>query len=39
MDHLCYLYLVFFILSRMFIAALCSLAEKMLTPLLLFSDV
>ena len=37
MDHLCYLYLVFFMLSRLFIAALWSPAGKGLTSLLLFA--
>ena len=36
MDHLCYLYLVFVMLSRLFIAALCSPAGKGLTSWLLF---
>ena len=36
MDHLCYLCLVFFMLSRLFIAALWSPAEKGLTSWLLF---
>ena len=36
MDHLCYLCLVFFILSRPFIAALWSPARKGLTPWLSF---
>ena len=36
MDHLCYLCLVFVMLSRLFIAALWSLAGKWLTSLLLF---
>ena len=36
MDHLCYLCLVFFILSRLFIAALRSPAGKGLTTWLLF---
>ena len=36
MDHLCYLCLVFVMLSRLFIAALCSPAEKGLTSWLLF---
>ena len=31
MDHLCYLCLVFFMLSHLFIAALWSTAEKVLT--------
>ena len=36
MDHLCYLYLVFFMLSRLFIAAVWSPAGKGLTSWLLF---
>ena len=36
MDHLCYLCLVFFMLSRLFIAALWSHAGKGLTYWLLF---
>ena len=36
MDHLCYLYLVFDMLSRLFIAALWSPAGKGLTSCLLF---
>ena len=36
MDHLCYLCLVFFMLSRLFIAALWSPAGKGLTSWLLF---
>ena len=36
MDHLCYLCLVFFMLSRLFIAALWSPAEKGLTSWFLF---
>ena len=36
MDHLCYLCLVFFMLSRLFIAALRSPAWKGLTSWLLF---
>ena len=36
MDHLCYLCLVFVMLSRLFIAALWSPAWKGLTSLLLF---
>ena len=36
MDHLCYLCLVFVLLSRLFIAALWSPAGKGLTSLLLF---
>ena len=36
MDHLCYLCLVFFLLSHPFIAALWSPAGKGLTSLLLF---
>ena len=36
MDHLCYLFLVFFILSRLFIAALWSPAGEGLTSWLLF---
>ena len=36
MDHLCYLCLVFAMLSRLFIAALCSPAGKGLTSWLLF---
>ena len=36
MDHLCYLCLVFFILSRLFIAALWSAEGKGLTSWLLF---
>ena len=36
MDHLCYLYLVFVKLSRLFIAVLWSPAEKGLTSWLLF---
>ena len=36
MDHLCYLCLVFFMLSHLFIAALWSPAGKGLTSLLLF---
>ena len=36
MDHLCYLYLVFVILSRLFIAVLWSPEEKGLTSWLLF---
>ena len=36
MDHLCYLCLVFVMLTRLFIAALWSLAGKGLTSLLLF---
>ena len=36
MDHLCYLCLVFVMLSRLFIAAVCSLAGKGLTSWLLF---
>ena len=36
MDHLCYLCIVFVMLSRLFIAALWSLAEKGLTTWLLF---
>ena len=36
MDHLCYLCLVFVILSRLFIAALWSPAAKGLTSWLLF---
>ena len=36
MDHLCYLCLVFVMLSRLFIAALCSPAGKGLTSWLLF---
>ena len=36
MDHLCYLCLVFVMLSRLFIAALWSPAEKGLTSWLLF---
>ena len=42
MDHLCYLCLVFVILSRTFIAALCLHAAKLLTSLLwfvMFNDV
>ena len=36
MDHLCYLYLVFVMLSRLFFAALWSSAGKGLTSWLLF---
>ena len=36
MDHLCYLYLVFFMLSRLFIAALWLPAGTGLTSRLLF---
>ena len=36
MDHLCYLCLVFVMLSRLFIAALWSPAGKGMTPWLLF---
>ena len=36
MDHLCYLCLVLFMHSRLFIAALCSTAGKGLTSQLLF---
>ena len=36
MDHLCYLCPMFVMLSRPFIAALCSPAGKGLTPWLLF---
>ena len=36
MDHLCYIYLVFVILSHLFIAALWSPAGKDLTSWLLF---
>ena len=36
LDHLCYLYIVFVMLSRLFIAALCSPAGKGLTSWLLF---
>ena len=36
MDHLCYLWLVFVMLSRLFIATLWSLAGKGLTSLLSF---
>ena len=36
MDHLCYLCLVFVMVSRLFIAALWSPAEKGLTSWLLF---
>ena len=36
MDHLCYLCLVFVMLSRLFIPALWSPAKKGLTSLLLF---
>ena len=36
MDHLCYLCLVFFMLSRLFVAALWSPVGKGLIPLLLF---
>ena len=36
MDHLCYLFLVFFMLSRLFIAALWSPAGKGQTSWLLF---
>ena len=36
MDHLCYLCLVFLMLSRLFIAAMWSPAEKVLTSWLLF---
>ena len=36
MDHLCYLCLVFVMLSRLFIAALCSPEGKGLTSWLLF---
>ena len=36
MDHLCYLYLVFVMLLRLFIAALWSPAGKELTSWLLF---
>ena len=36
MDHLCYLCLVFFMLSHLFIAALLSSAGKGLTSWLLF---
>ena len=36
MDHLCYLCIVFVMLSRLFIAALWSPAEKGLTSWLLF---
>ena len=36
MDHLCYLCLVFFMLSRLFIAAVWSPAGKGLTSCLLF---
>ena len=36
MDHLCYLFLVFVMLSRLFIAALWSPAGKELTSWLLF---
>ena len=36
MDHLCYLYLVFVMLSHLFIAALWSPAGKGLTSRLLF---
>ena len=36
MDHLCYLYLVFVMLSRLLIAALWSPAEKGMTSWLLF---
>ena len=36
MDHLCYLYLVFVMLLRLFIAALWSSAGKGLTSWLLF---
>ena len=36
MDHLCYLYLVFIMLSRLFIAALWSPEGKGLTSWLLF---
>ena len=36
MDHLCYLCLVFLMLSRLFIAALCSPEGKELTSWLLF---
>ena len=36
MDHLCYLYLVFVMISCLFITALCSPAGKGLTPWLSF---
>ena len=36
MDHLCYLCLVFVMLSRLFIAAMWSTEEKRLTSWLLF---
>ena len=36
MDHLCYLYLVFVMLSRLFIAGMCPHAWKELTSWLLF---
>ena len=36
MDHLCYLRLVFVMLSHLFVAALCSPAGKGLTSWLLF---
>ena len=36
MDHLCYLCLVFVVLSRLYIAVLCSPAGKGLTSWLLF---
>ena len=36
MDHLCYVCLAFVMLSRLFIAALCSPAGNGLTSLLLF---
>ena len=36
MDHLCYSFIVFVILSRLFIAAMCSPEGKGLTSWLLF---